>query len=483
MSSAGCRPLTEAIIYRVFKAIPREIEERSFAGANRLYTNELLLGRFLYQEEPMDVWKWLLSMRVNRRRKMLVKAYNEMLARGEPHQDFEFIQAFVKSEHLPLFGVGGAGPDIELCKYIPRLIQAPHDETHIIAGPYLKPLTTRLKDVWNSDNWIFYASVKPEKLDAWLKRNAAATTWYMSDYSAFDATWSAQAWALIESIYRRVYPNADDEFWRVLDIWRSPRGKIRCRKEDVRISYEANICNASGRDDTALANALLNGLVLSLSFSAALAGKQIDDLTPEDVLNASEIVQIAIVGDDSLVACSMDVNQYVVQIEKNIASFGLMVKSQTTYSLVDVTFLGMMPYMVGGSFYWGPTIGRRVYKAFWQVDPCGNLGAWTRGVAQQLELYANVPVLYDLAHRINQLLVGQKVTKVQEDENRVWATIDTARPHWDAATLDWVVARYAGAGLTVEQVREDLRTISRIDRLPAVVHLWTAEAAVCTDDL
>lgn len=414
---------------------------------------------------------------------MLIKANHDRIAKGERHSDFGFIQAFVKSENLPLFGVGTAGPDIDQCKYIPRLIQAPHDETHLIAGPYLKPLTHRLKEVWHYNNWLFYASVKPEKLDHWLRRNVGATSWYMSDYSAFDATWSLEAWTLIESIYRRVYPNAPEEFWEVLGIWRKPVGKMRCRKESVKIAYEANVCNASGRDDTALANALLNGIVLSLSFAAALAGVSINELTAEQVLSASKCANIAIVGDDSLVACSFDVSLYAAEIEDNIKSFGLMVKSQFTYSLVDVTFLGMMPYFVAGSFIWGPTIGRRIYKAFWQSFPSGNIGAWTRGVAQQLELYRNVPVLYDLAVRINQLLIGQKVTKFVGSEHAVWSERTTQTPKWDSSTLDWVAARYAKGGLTVGQITEDLETIKKIERLPAVVFLWTAQVAVCTDDL
>jgi hypothetical protein len=444
----------------------------------------VLLGAFMVPGEPMLLWDWFLSMRVSRRRKALIKAHHERVERGENHKDYRFIKPFSKTENLPYFGVVDNCTDVNGCQFIPRLIQAPHDETHLDAGPYLKPLTHRLKEVWHCENWLFYASVSPDKLDKWLARNIGATSWFMSDYSAFDATWSAQAWDLIERIYRSIYPDAPPSFWEVLDIWRTPHGKVRMHKENVKIEYQAEVCNASGRDDTALGNAILNGVVMSMSFAAALAGKDVGDLTVEDMHHASLCTSIAIVGDDSCVACSYDVEMYKDQIVKNIEGFGLSVKANTSYSVLDITFLGMMPYLANRRYTWGPTIGRRSYKAYWKVDPAPcDLAAWTRGVAQQLKLYCNVPVMYDLACKIDELLQGQKVTKMVADEYSVWTQVDSPRDHWDSQTLDWVAARYSNVGLTVAQMTEDLQTIAKITRLPAVVHLWTFQAAVVTDEL
>jgi hypothetical protein len=255
-------------------------------------------------------------------------------------------------------------------------------------------------------------------------------------------------------------------------------------KEDIKIEYQAEVCNASGRDDTALANAILNGVVMSMSFAAALAGKHVGDLTSQDMFHASQCSSIAIVGDDSLVACSYDVGVYKDEIIRNIRGFGLSVKAVITHSVLDITFLGMMPYLANCRYTWGPTIGRRSFKAYWKVDPAPcDLAAWTRGVAQQLQLYCNVPVMYDLACKVDELLHGQKVTKAVTEEYSVWTQVDSPRDHWDSQTLDWVAARYSSAGLTVAQITEDLQTISQISRLPAVVHLWTLNAAVVTDEL
>lgn len=459
------------------------IDPGSFLNCTSLLSNDLLLGSFLEAADPMDIKEWLYSLNRTGRRKQLIKAWKELVDRGQYHSKFELIQAFVKSELLPLFKGTECGPDIEAARYVARLIQAPHDETHLVAGPYLKPLISRLKEKWHWDNWIFYASVAPDKLNKWLHKHCAATSWFWSDYSAFDATWTSNAWDMVESIYKKIYPDADPDFWRVLSIWRQPHGKMRSRKEDIKIEYWADVCNASGRDDTALANALFNGLALALAISAALCNKAPSAVNAADLAVASELVAIAIVGDDSLCACSFDATVYQSQIVKNLESFGLQVAAETSHSLVDVTFLGMMPYMVNGSFYWGPTLGRRMYKAFWQREPIGNLPAWTRGVAQQLMLFRNVPILYELAQRVDSLLAGQKVTRVQFDENRPWTAIAEEMPQWDSQTVDWLCARYRKQGLTRQDVFRDLKVIRSIRRLPAVVHLTTLDIAVSTDDL
>lgn len=483
VTSAGVRPLTEAILYRVFKEVPRDIDDDSFAAAGRLINHAFLLEEFLTPGTPMETMEWLMSMTSSRRRKALIKAYHDLNARGSFHRKFGTIAAFVKTELLPYFAQTDDGPNVDLKTYVARLIQAPHDETHIVAGPWLKPLVARLKQLWHHDNWLFYASVSPDKLDKWVQRLSSSVSWYWSDYSAFDATYSKQAWALIEGMYHRIYPDAPEEFWQVLDIWRTPTGDIRLRKEDVKVQYQAAVCNASGRDDTALANALLNGIVLSLSFAAAIAGKRVADVTEDDLVRAAGLVDIAVVGDDSLVGCKFDVSTIAADIQRNIESFGLSVKAEFSHELADVTFLGMMPYPVAGSLRWGPTIGRRLYKAFWQADPIGNLPAWTKGVAEQLLLYANVPILYDLAKRVVELLPKTPSTKVAKDENRVWQNITHQNPLWDSMTVEWLCFRYRSRGVTPQMVYRDVQRIQGINRLPAMAWLEVPLIACCLEDL
>lgn len=479
VTSLGARPTAEAIAYRVFKAFPAIIDPGAFVTTTKHLLNPVLLGNFP-EVEPWDTWTWLKSMKNGRRRKILIRAWRLMTDRGQRHAMFEMISPFVKTENLPWFAIVDGMPIPEAVRYVARLIQAPHDETHLIAGPYLKPLTQALKSHWSSDNWIFYASATPEKLDGWLRANANATSYFWSDYSAFDATWSKYAWEMVETFYRHVYPNADKDFWEVLDIWRCPRGKVRCRKEDVVLSYSSEEANASGRDDTALANALLNGLALAMSIAAALAGCDPSQVTVDDLVRARSLVRIAIVGDDSLVCCDFDVTGLQGEIQRCLEMFGLVVKAESSRNLWDVTFLGSMPYMTRSGLYWGPTIGRRMYKAFWQADPVGHLPSWTKGVAMQLALNTHVPILSDVAQRVVSLLERHSgLPSYDEDKPHYSRAVSTVP--WDELTVEWMCRRYDR--LSPKLFERDLQSIRSIERLPAVMHSEVFSVCVAVDDL
>ncbi len=288
---------------------------------------------------------------------------------------------------------------------------------------------------------------------------------------------------MVEGFYSIIYPDAPEHFWNAINAWRQPVGCAYCRKEQRCIKFCAPVCNASGRDDTALANALVNGIVLALSFAAALSGKSVMELTESDVLHASGRVRIAVVGDDSLVACDFDVKPKLPAIEQSIRGFGLSAKVMSSPHLCDVTFLGMMPYPVGDRLYWGPTIGRRLFKAYWQAEPVGNLPAWVHGVAKQMSLLQHVPILADIADRVLYLLRGAKVTEQRPDPNRVWVARSVACPRWDSTTVTWLCRRYRAFGLTPSQVLADLEVVRGISRLPALVRLFTTDAALAADDL
>ncbi len=478
ISDAGSRVLAEAIQFRVFRAIARSVTRGAFEHALSLTT--YLLPEFTRPGEPMLLWDWIRSM-PGKRRRALICSERKLNERGEYARKIGEIKAFVKTEHMPYFGVKNGDYGVQHAEYVARLIQAPHDETHLIAGPYLKPLVERLKQVWHPDHWIFYGSVAPEKLDYWVNRNSRAESWFWADYTAFDATYSPEAWSLLEQLYAQIYPGAPEEFWKVLEYWRKPQGNIRLRKEDVKIKYDAPVCNASGRDDTALANALLNGLALAISIAAALAGVDVTQVTAAHLKTAQDKCAISVVGDDSVVACSFNVQPLKQRIVDNIACFGFVAKACCSPWIGDITYLGMMPYPVGDRLYMGPTIGRRLYKAFWQADPVGNLPAWTKGVARQLFQYRCVPILSDIAGRVLHLLGGMKETHFQPDPNRVWAARTMATDAWDGLTISWLCRRYPA--LSPCQFYSDLETVSRITRLPAIIHSHVFDACVVVDDL
>lgn len=464
--------------------MPRTIDPASYTAAKSLVFHELLLGS-LPEIEPMTVHDYIRSIPNSRRRKAMITAYKKRLLRGENHKDYYLVNPFGKVEKLDSFVQDEEEPTVEGKRYVPRLIQATHDETHLDTGTHFKPLTSQLKKTWHADNWIFYGSVAPDVLDYWINKNADCESFFWSDYRAFDSTWTDYAFDLIETVYRRVLKDVKPEFWELLRKWRKPESKKKKVKEKdgtfTWIKYFADFCLASGRDDTALANALLNGLVLALSFAAALRGCKPSELVAADLLFAQRFVSISVVGDDSLVCCRFRVSRYMSRISENIASFGLQAKVFCSTNLYDVTYLGAMPYPVAGRYYWGPTVGRRLYKAFWQSEPIGNLAMWTKGVAIQLATYKHVPILSDIAQRIVDLLPKYSHSTTT-DEYEVWTSVKD-RPKYDESTLHWMAARYSTRGLTVPQIGADIRRISAISRLPAVVELPAAEIMVMLDDL
>ena len=138
--SSGALTLARGIAYRIFKEYPAIISNDSFENTTNLLCTTALLGSFP-EVKPMSEWEWLKSIKNGRRRRALVKAWNSLKERGEYHPDFHLISLFVKTENQPWFKPLNGLPDVDACEIVCRLIHAPHDETHIVAGPYLKPLT------------------------------------------------------------------------------------------------------------------------------------------------------------------------------------------------------------------------------------------------------------------------------------------------------------------------------------------------------
>lgn len=493
ITSGGTQPLVEAILFRVFKKLyfadngsgpkrERTVDAKAFENANRLAESPLLLQRFLESTPTaMRIVEYILSNPNPARRKALFEAWRLWDERGEHSEHWEEINAFVKQENLPYFAPKNGVLNSAAIKYVARLIQAPSDESHLVAGPYIKPLMKELKSCWNSENWIFYGAATPEKLDSWLQKIKGCQSFFWSDYSSFDATFSDHTWDMIEGFYRRIYPNADSDFWDVMRFWRKPKGRMIVRADNTRVEYDADTCNCSGRDDTALANALFNGIALSTSIAAALADKSVLDITEDDLFRASNLCKISIMGDDSLVGCDFDVEPIAGKIVRELERFGLIVKAEHSRSLNDVTYLGMMPYATAeGTYQWGPTLGRRLYKMFWMRELKAP-GSWARGVAEQGKLWQNVPLLPEICGKIEELLKGKSITREKADPIKPWHSRTEVTQKWSEITIRQLCERYPG--LTAEMFESDLNTIKSITRLPCVVRLHTLEAILQKDDL
>jgi hypothetical protein len=296
--------------------------------------------------------------------------------------------AFVKEEMLPDFEKDAHGLRM-MTQMLDRIIQGPADATHVIAGPVLKPLVHRLKELWTYDGPIFYGSATPEKLHKWLQVIVAAGgTYFWCDYSMYDNTHSDDSWDFMESLYRdSVGDNVD--FWRVMKAWRRPKGKIGAFK------YQARTMNASGRDDTALANGVLNGFAAYLSAVAAYLKKDLLKLTIEDYHQAVPHIKISVCGDDSL-GCLPEMTadrmqEFCADMSKNIARFGFEAKLQASNKLYDAVYLGHRPYPTRKGWYWGKTIGRASYKMGWVIDKGQDVMAHMTGLADMHMLWPDEP--------------------------------------------------------------------------------------------
>lgn len=446
-----------------------------------------------FMTRPMDFEQWLATM-PSVRRKLLREAW-EKYSRNGWKPGYRRFRAFVKSELLPGFGKSKLGLD-KMTEMIDRLIQGPHDVTHVVAGPKLKPFVGLLKEVWGVEGPIFYGSVGPDKLHQYLQRIAAGGgTYFWCDFSMFDVTHSSDSWKFLHHLYWKGGIR-DPDFWKVLkEAWLRPRGSIGP------FSYQADVMNASGRDDTALANGLLNGFATYLSAISAYSGKALCTLTERDVRAARAYLLLSVCGDDSLgklpFMSTEKRQQFHERMARNIRMFGFEAKLASSERLVDAVYLGMRPYPVAGEWHWGKTIGRSTYKMGWvTVDKERDVMAHITGIADMhLRCSSHVPVLADLAEKIVELRQGAKRTPVFLDSNRPWEWTRESGVKYDRETLEAVAQAYStrrdlfspgvemDQEVTVADVLDLIQTIRGVGQLPCVVDHWLWRRMVLVDDL
>lgn len=484
----------KALCGRAFLKRPLQPDSETWLAAQRL-SSILLPLPFDAPIMPLD--EWIRSM-PSRRRKALERAKIRYEQHGLQDRDLMF-KSFVKSEKLPDFTVkdGILMPLDSMSEanisgtpagMIDRLINGPEDVAHIVAGPAIKPQLSRLKEQWHFEHCLFYASVEPQKLTAWLNRVArAGRIPFWCDFAMFDRTHSRLSWDFVERLYRQI-PGLSSDFWKVLLAWRRPRGTMGP------IRFRAHTMNASGRDDTALANAVLNGVCMLLSVSAALHGVAVRELTEAMVLETMREVDIAVCGDDTLGFMPQrpksEMAEIIRRVGENIALFGFSAKLDYSECLWKAVFLGMRPAPVGDHLEWAKTAGRAIYKLGWKLDPSGDGAAWAHGVHEAMaRAYCNTPVLYEICRKYCSLRVGAKKTPVLADANKPWdfsASGFIGTP-WDGQTLQAFCDAYSapdrGVTLTPAAVMDCIAEIDRIDTVPMVLDHWVLRHLIATDDL
>lgn len=451
---------------------------------------DVLLPGFVAENMTLD--QWLDSMPSKRRR--VLRAAAEEYHRTGWLEKYGKFSAFVKQEMLPDFAKTDTGITTQL-EMLDRLIQGPNDVGHIIVGPVVKPLVRRLKKLWDKDGPIFYGSSTPEALHMWLQRLVmAGGSYFWCDYAMYDNTHSVDSWAFMRGLYRESVGDNPD-FERVMDAWLCPEGRIGAFK------YRARPMNASGRDDTALSNGVLNGFAAYLSACAAWLNKPLMTLTKEDVYSCMDIIMISVCGDDSLGRIpelpQIELKAFCDRMSANIAEFGFEAKLQASSKLYEAVYLGHRPYPTRKGWFWGKTIGRATYKMGWVIDKDQDLMAHMTGIADMHTLCSShVPVLSDLADKILQLRQGARRTPVTPDQNKPWEWAFQSNVRYDdltmAAVCDIYSARrtttttemsFVDVDATMQELKQLIKEIEAIDTLPYVLDNQLWRRMVWVDDL
>lgn len=374
------------------------------------------------------------------RRRALLEAY-DLYKRSGWSDKYRTFHCFLKDEFLPYFDKDGDGL-IPLREVVARLINAPHDVTHVIAGRKIRPYMHWLKVQWNPENLIFYGGTDPEHLQLWLDRlvTLGASLYFWSDYSMFDSSHNLDTWDFVESFYKQHMHDAD--FRRVLSVWRSPVGIIGDLK------FQGRVFNASGRDDTAFANAVLNGVAMLLSVTAAWLNKPLQEVGKADLLAIGSDLMLSVCGDDALgrlPACSLEqANSFRLRAIENLTAFGFSAKFYCSDRLEDAVYLGHRPLPVDGRYYWSRTLGRCLYKLGWQCKVRGDPGAHFRGICKMHQVCSrHVPILADVTREYLAQRPKGKVNAWVEDPNKPWETMGRVAPdHYSEDTLEALARAY-----------------------------------------
>lgn len=485
VSNRDCYNAAKGLFSRAFREVPNKPQHSSYRAIRR-FEDYLMPGLFFEPVQVMQIKDWINTMPSNRVEKLL-KAWEEKERFPTFQHRWAIFKAFIKAEKLCGFVQDPQLGPLPLTEMIDRIIQGPNDVTHIIAGPGLKPTTIKLKKLWNHEFPIFYAACNAQTLNKWFNERYRPGMWaLLGDYEMFDGSHNDMSWDYMESIYERLGLMNIQWFSDVMRVWRRPQGTMNGGKasEAWHIRYKAYTMNASGRDDTALANAVMNGVCYALSLIAAINGTTVGHLNEQMVAATFPDLHISIMGDDSLVL--LDDRHMTPGFEQllqdNIASFGFRLKFKASQNPFDFVYLGMRPYPAHGQWWFARTAGRALFKWGWKLDLNNKDGpaAMTGDAFATSKIDAIVPVLSDLAETYLTTRRGCKSTHLVADPNKPWRCGDPDIPHYTEQTLQYTAQGY---GFSVTELRDCIDYVRRQSTFPCILDHPVLTTIMVVDDM
>jgi len=372
---------------------------------------------------PKDKWRsvdspqqtWIGTMDPGKRSK-----YWQSLINFNPHTKPTKIkfQCFLKRE---LSNCGSDDRGIR-CQANPRIIFDPEAWSQVVAGPVLRSATNLLHQIMNKDSKItYFGGLQPNEANEWIRTYVNETDMSFrhkgielpeqvvieNDFSKMDSCYGDACFRFIYRVYTHWgLPMESPLFKQVLKLWSRPKARFRSGTK-----VRAPSMNASGRSDTALMNAIINGYVQLASYLVASLNKPLNTITDEEHERFMSTFGIGLLGDDSLTfADKFDDMQRLVADE--VSHYGFETRDMKVWQNVAfATFLGqrLYPVLENGkqTIAWGPTIGRKLYKMGTALDVQPAPLQWLKSNMKAILITSpHVPIISDIASTLNSMLVG-----------------------------------------------------------------------------
>jgi len=311
------------------------------------------------------------------------------------------------------------------------------------------------------------------------------------DISMMDASYQETTFDFVWFILQFLgFPPKRSLEGRVWWQWMKPRGRTR---QGVR--YAAAACNASGRDDTGFMNGLINTCVQLFSVLRVLCPGPLEEswtmrrlleATPEELRRGMALTKILTMGDDSLTRVPAEYRHKVGDVERFFGEAGFKTTGCTRERMRECVFLGCRPWPSSEGPRWGPTLGRRAFKLFWQRLPDREPYVRAHQIAEATyRAYMHVPILRAMAYSVYCLTssFAKRAARLPPPvELKRW-DLQRARREPAQANIDGLLMAAEIYGCEVQDLRRLEAKYEAVETLPWIVDDPVVDNFLLLDDM